>query len=102
MRIDWDENTATGSDCESSDEDGDEDDDNYGADEPSAGVVELDLVDNEELGLMDDEECNSDFSVIIDDIDNTDPEIIENDVLLSAYYEVVGDNLDKNIRASFW
>ena len=54
-----------------------------------------------ELQLIDDEDSSSDFSVAIDDVDITDSEVYENDALQSSSYKVVGDNIDKNIRASF-
>ena len=37
----------------------------------------------------------------IDDAAGTDSEIVKNDVLQSIGYKIVGDNIDKNIRASF-
>ena len=45
-------------------------------------------------------ELSCDFSVAIDDAD-TDSEVVENDILRSTGYKIVGDNIDKNIRASF-
>ena len=54
-----------------------------------------------ELQLIDDEDSSSDFSVAIDAVYITDSEVYENDALQSSSYKVVGDNIDKNIRASF-
>ena len=39
--------------------------------------------------------------MIIDDAAGTDSEIVENGVLQCIGYKIVGDNIDKNIRASF-
>ena len=104
MKIEWDDGSTNISDGESSDEDGDihSDDRNEGcndeADERESEPNEGD----EELGLIDNEELIGNFSVTIDDTD-TDLEAAENDVLQlqSTGYKIVGDNIDKNIRASF-
>ena len=103
VKIEWDEGTTDISDGESSDEEGDIDSDdnneenNDGTDERESEPDDGD----EELGLIDNEELSCDFSVAIDDATGTDSEIVENDVLQSISYKIVGDNIDKNIRASF-
>ena len=104
MKIEWDDGSTNISDGESSDEDGDIDSDdrnegcNDEADERESEPNEGD----EELGMIDNEELSGNFSVTIDDTD-TDLEAAENDVLQlqSTGYKIVGDNIDKNIRASF-
>ena len=104
MKIEWDDGSTNISDGESSDEDGDIDSDdrnegcNDEADERESEPNEGD----EELGLIDNEELSGNFSVTIDDTD-TDLEAAENDALQlqSTGYKIVGDNIDKNIRASF-
>lgn len=100
VKIEWSESSNDISDGESSNEDGDIDSDdsnegsNNGADERESESKDG----NEEIGPIDNEELSCDFSVTIDDTDTDQNDDVQ---LQSTGYKIVGDNIDKNIRASF-
>lgn len=103
VKIQWDEGSTNIPDGESSDEDSDVDIDdcNEGCNDEADERESEHNDGDEELGLIDNEELSSDFSETIDDTDTN--LVVENDVLQlqSTGYKIVGDNIDKNIRASF-